>query len=72
VRFGYHPGEIRPDGRSLRDYYDACVKMVRADYCGDGQGWTGTGMPVDVSDNLVSSCRKPATTPPSPSRRTGR
>src|SRR6202162_534078 len=35
VRYGYHPWEQAPDGRPMRDYYDACVRMVRADYCGD-------------------------------------
>jgi len=52
VRFGYHPWETRPDGRSMRDYYDACVRMVRGDYCGDGHGWTRTGMTIDLYDDL--------------------
>jgi hypothetical protein len=36
----------------MREYYDACVRMVRADYCGDGQGWTRSGMPIDIWDDL--------------------
>src|SRR6266436_911063 len=50
VRFGYHPWETRSDGRSMRDYYEACVRMVRADYCGDGR--TRTGMAIDIWDDL--------------------
>lgn len=51
VRFGYHPWETTADGRSMRDLYDACVRMVRADYCGDGRGWTRDGMAIDIWDD---------------------
>ena len=37
----------------LRDYaldHQACTRMVRADYCGDGRTWTETGTPIDVYD----------------------
>jgi hypothetical protein len=53
VRFGYHPWEFTRDGRSLRDFYDACVRMVRADYCGDGHAWTRPGTLIDVGDDLA-------------------
>jgi hypothetical protein len=52
VRFGYHTWEQAPDGRPMRDYYDACVRMVRADYCGDGRAWTRDGTSIDVWDRL--------------------
>ena len=52
VRFGYHPWETGAGGQSMHDYYDACVRMVRADYCGDGRGWTRTGMAIDVFDDI--------------------
>ena len=52
VRFGYHPWERTPDGRPMRDHYDACVRMVRADYCGDGRTWTREGTFIDVWDDL--------------------
>ena len=52
MRWGYHPWETDATGRSIRDYYDACVRMVRADYCGDGRGWTRTGMAIDVFDDI--------------------
>jgi ADYC domain len=51
VRFGYHPWEGAPDGRSMREYYDACVRMVRADYCGDGRSWTRDGTIIDMWDD---------------------
>src|SRR5207244_436258 len=51
VRFGYHPWESAPDGRPMRDYFDACVRMLRAEYCGDGHGWTRDGTFVDIWDD---------------------
>jgi hypothetical protein len=51
VRFGYHPWKTAPDDRPMRDYYNACVRMLRADYCGDGHGWTRDGTLVDVWDD---------------------
>jgi ADYC domain-containing protein len=46
-----HPWEKTPDGVPTRDYFDACVRMVRADYCGDGRGWTRDGMLIDIWDD---------------------
>ena len=43
VRFGYAPW------RSL-DTYNACVRMVRADYCGDGEATTRDGTVIDIYD----------------------
>src|SRR5262249_42702503 len=39
----------RPD---LMPYYQACVRMVRADYCGDGVGHTRNGTPIDIFDHI--------------------
>ena len=50
VRFGYHPWQME-DGQTLRGHYNACVRMVRADSCGDGQGWTRDGMAIDLWDD---------------------
>ena len=50
VRFGYRPWEMGPDGRPMRVLYNACVRMVRADYGGDGHGTTRDGMPIDIYD----------------------
>ncbi len=37
---------------SLRDHHQACTRMARADYCGDGDTWTVTGTEIDIWDNL--------------------
>jgi hypothetical protein len=50
VRFGYKPWRTLPDRRSLAAYHQACVHMVRANYCGD-RGTTRDGMPIDVYDD---------------------
>jgi hypothetical protein len=39
VRFGYKPWRTGAGGAALADYHAACVKAVRADYCG-GHGTT--------------------------------
>lgn len=38
--------------RSLAPYHSACVRMVRADYCGDGHAHTYNGTIIDIYDNL--------------------
>ncbi len=60
VRFGYKPWAIGPDGRNLWDLHQACVRMVRADYCGDGQGHTRTGTRIDFYDRLGIQRDEPA------------
>jgi hypothetical protein len=47
VRFGYPPWI----SAAMRDIYNACVRMVRADYCGDGGGSTRDGMRIDLYDD---------------------
>lgn len=34
------------------EHHAACVRMVRADYCGDGTSWTTDGVPINVYDSL--------------------
>jgi hypothetical protein len=51
VRFGYHPWKQAEDGTSMRRYHDACVRMMRADYCGDGRSWTKDGTLIDLWDD---------------------
>lgn len=51
VRFGYRPWDRTPDGRGMREYFNACVRMLRADYCGDGTGWTRDGTIIDLWDD---------------------
>jgi ADYC domain len=60
VRFGYKPWGTAPDGSSLAPYYQACVRMVRADYCGDGVGHTKNGTPIDLFDRVGIQTDEPA------------
>jgi len=61
LRFGYLPWEIGPDGVSKADRYNACIHMIRADYCGDGTPTTRDGTLVDVFDDagIQRAERKP-------------
>jgi len=52
VRFGYKPWGRAPDGTPLLPYYQACVRLIRADYAGDGRGTTKNGQPIDIYDSL--------------------
>lgn len=50
ARFGYRPWATGADGRSLAPLHAACVRMVRADYGGDGKASTKDGMRIDIYD----------------------
>jgi hypothetical protein len=58
VRMGYEPWKSIEECDdagvcrtvSLRAYHQACTRMVRADYCGDGQSHTTNGVPINVWD----------------------
>lgn len=50
VRWGYRPWAEAPDGTPMADMYEACVHMVRADYCGDGVATTRDGTAIDIYD----------------------
>ena len=60
VEFGYAPWRTAEQcdaaGNcaqvSLADYHQACTRMVRADYCGDGRSFTLDGTPIDLYDGL--------------------
>ena len=52
VRMGYRPWQAAADGTPLWAYHQACVRMVRADYCGDGTGHTRDGTPINIADRL--------------------
>jgi len=60
VRFGYKPWGQAPDGTSLAAYYQTCVRLVRADYCGDGVGHTRNGTPIDIFDHIGIQADEPA------------
>jgi hypothetical protein len=59
IRFGYRPWATR-DGVSLEPYWQACTRMVRADYCGDNRPTTRDGMLIDVYDTLGIQTREGA------------
>ncbi|WP_022977374.1 ADYC domain-containing protein [Nevskia ramosa] len=52
VRWGYPPWEKGPSGESLAPFHAACVRMARADYCGDGTPHTKQGTSIDNFDDL--------------------
>jgi ADYC domain len=51
VRWGYKPWKT-VQGKSLREFHQACTRMVRADYCGTGVAHTQEGTQIDVYDQL--------------------
>jgi hypothetical protein len=51
VRFGYKPWK-NIQGQSLRDFHQACTRMVRADYCGNGNSHTREGTLINIYDVL--------------------
>jgi hypothetical protein len=51
VLWGYRPWATR-DGVSLAPYHQACTRMVRADYCGDGTSHTRDGNRINLYDTL--------------------
>jgi hypothetical protein len=61
VRFGYKPWRDAA-GEPLWDYHQACVRMARADYAGDGVGHTRDGTLIDLSDRL--GIQRPGEDPP--------
>jgi len=60
VEFGYAPWrsvtECEAPGtcatRSLAAFHQACTRLLRADYCGDGTATTRDGTPVDIWDRF--------------------
>lgn len=59
VRLGYPPWRPVPGSAvAPREVYNACVRMVRADYAGDGTGTTRNGQPIDYYD--LFGIEKPA------------
>ncbi|WP_280152115.1 ADYC domain-containing protein [Piscinibacter sp. XHJ-5] len=50
LRLGYEPWRLSADGSSMRATFNACVRMIRADYSGSGLPYTENGRQIDVSD----------------------
>jgi ADYC domain-containing protein len=51
VDLGYKPWSSA-GGVPLRDHHQACTRMLRADYCGDGRSGTIDGWQVDLYDGV--------------------
>jgi hypothetical protein len=51
IDWGYKPW-AKKDGRSLEDLHQACTRMARADYCGDGRSHTRENTVIDMYDDL--------------------
>ncbi|WP_224373167.1 ADYC domain-containing protein [Hyalangium versicolor] len=56
VTWGYKPWEVM-EGRSLQQLHQACTRMARADYCGDGHSHTLHDTPIDMYDDLSVQTR---------------
>lgn len=58
VRLGYRPWATAQAGNnkdppiSLADHHQACTRMIRADYCGNGVSYTLDGTLIEVYDEL--------------------
>lgn len=51
IQWGYKPWASR-GGQSLAGLHQACTRMARADYCGDGRGHTHEDTAIDMYDGL--------------------
>jgi hypothetical protein len=51
VQFGYAPWRS-VNGMSLEQHHQACTRMVRADFCGDGTSYTQDGNWVNLFDSM--------------------
>lgn len=51
VLWGYHP-QSTVQGYPMQDFHQACTRMARADYCGDGISHTRDHTAIDVYDRL--------------------
>jgi hypothetical protein len=51
ISWGYKPWATR-DGKPLADLHQACTRMARADYCGNGQSHTHQNTVIDLYDRF--------------------
>jgi hypothetical protein len=60
--WGYRPWYESPTVPKLyRNVHQACTRMVRGDYCGDGMPHTKTGTKINIWDNLSPQIQTRAT-----------
>jgi ADYC domain-containing protein len=51
INWGYKPWGLK-DGKPLTQLHQACTRMARADYCGNGQSHTAENTVIDMYDSL--------------------
>ncbi|WP_224241795.1 ADYC domain-containing protein [Hyalangium gracile] len=57
-RWGYKPWLEGQDSQtSMKDMHEACTRMARADYCGNGTSFTLDGTPIHPWDDLDTAIR---------------
>ncbi len=69
VGLGYKPWKVVEECKNQDDCHDvslaaahqACVRMVRADYCGDGMSHTTNGLSINLWDPFKVQKKKPGT-----------
>jgi hypothetical protein len=49
IEWGFRPWAT-VDGTLLKNHHQAAVRMIRADYCGNGTHHTSNGNPIDIED----------------------
>lgn len=60
LRWGYLPWRSAPDGTTaLAPYFETCIRLARADYCGNDQPTTRNGTSIDVYDRVGIQQRTP-------------
>jgi len=62
VSWGYKPWASGKEGQSLASVHQACTRMARADYCGDGTSHTVEGVQIDHYDSVGVAERLPPPT----------
>jgi hypothetical protein len=60
LRWGYLPWRRSPIGdQSLAPYFETCLRLARADYCGEGEATTREGTAIDAYDTVGIMQRTP-------------
>lgn len=59
IRFGYSPWERWQNGEPLLNHFRACVRMLRADYCGNGRSHTRDGTLINFYDRIGIETSEP-------------
>jgi len=58
ITWGYKPW-AKKHGHSLKELHQACTRMARADYCGNGRSYTREATLIDMYDGLGVLTRTP-------------